>query len=123
MLIGVNNSSLVANIYVGEDGKLHKVQGGADSVLPFKSFDLSLNPTLKNQTNYTATDDCVAFIHGSGGYSPWKIIVTVNNEEVINHTQSNNGYVSFALQLSKDDIINLSFTGFSTLGTGIDIFI
>ena len=29
------NSSLVANIYVGEDGKLHKVQGGADSVLPF----------------------------------------------------------------------------------------
>ena len=31
------NSSLVANIYVGEDGKLHKVQGGADSVLPFSS--------------------------------------------------------------------------------------
>lgn len=29
------NSSLVSNIYVGEDGKLHKVQGGADSVLPF----------------------------------------------------------------------------------------
>ena len=31
------NSSLVSNIYVGEDGKLHKVQGGADSVLPFNS--------------------------------------------------------------------------------------
>lgn len=29
------DNSLVANIYVGEDGKLHKVQGGADSVLPF----------------------------------------------------------------------------------------
>lgn len=29
------NNSLVANIYVGSDGKLHKVQGGADSVLPF----------------------------------------------------------------------------------------
>lgn len=97
--------------------------GGADTVFPFKSFDLNLNPTLINQTNYTATDDCVAFIHGSGGYSPWKIVVAVNDEEVINHTQSNNGYVSFALQLSKDDIINLSFTGFSTLGTGIDIFI
>ncbi len=31
------NSSLVSNIYVGSDGKLHKVQGGADSVLPFSS--------------------------------------------------------------------------------------
>ena len=30
-------SSLVSNIYVGSDGKLHKVQGGADSVLPFSS--------------------------------------------------------------------------------------
>lgn len=29
----------VADIYVGEDGKLHKVQGGADSVLPFKSYN------------------------------------------------------------------------------------
>lgn len=28
---------MVADIYVGEDGKLHKVQGGADSVLPFSS--------------------------------------------------------------------------------------
>lgn len=31
------NSSLVSNIYVGSDGKLHKVQGGADTVLPFNS--------------------------------------------------------------------------------------
>ena len=31
------NDSLVSDIYVGEDGKLHKVQGGADSVLPFSS--------------------------------------------------------------------------------------
>lgn len=30
--------SLVSNIYVGSDGKLHKVQGGADTVLPFNSF-------------------------------------------------------------------------------------
>ena len=30
------NNSLI-DIYVGDDGKLHKVQGGADSVLPFKS--------------------------------------------------------------------------------------
>ena len=31
------NNSFVSNIYVGSDGKLHKVQGGADSVLPFSS--------------------------------------------------------------------------------------
>lgn len=31
------NSSLVSNIYVGSDGKLHKVQGGADTVLPFNN--------------------------------------------------------------------------------------
>lgn len=31
------NNSFISNIYVGNDGKLHKVQGGADSVLPFKS--------------------------------------------------------------------------------------
>ena len=28
----------MADIYVGDDGKLHKVQGGADSVLPFSSL-------------------------------------------------------------------------------------
>lgn len=31
------NSSLVADIYVGDDGKLHKVIGGADTVLNFNS--------------------------------------------------------------------------------------
>lgn len=31
------NNSLVSNIYVGSDGKLHKVIGGADTVLPFSS--------------------------------------------------------------------------------------
>lgn len=30
-------SSLVSDIYVGDDGKLHKVVGGADTVLPFSS--------------------------------------------------------------------------------------
>lgn len=30
------NSSLVSDIYVGDDGNLHKVIGGADTVLPFK---------------------------------------------------------------------------------------
>lgn len=32
------NSSLVSDIYVGDDGYLHKVKDGADSVLPFKNI-------------------------------------------------------------------------------------
>ena len=44
------NSSLVANIYVGEDGKLHKVQGGADSVLPFSSYSKIFFP-IENISN------------------------------------------------------------------------
>ena len=33
-------SNFVGDIYVGDDGKLHKVQGGADSVLPFSNGDI-----------------------------------------------------------------------------------
>lgn len=42
MLFLIENSSLVSNIYVGSDGKLHKVQGGADTVLPFSSGNFKL---------------------------------------------------------------------------------
>lgn len=31
------NSSFISNLYIGDDGNLHKVQGGADTVLPFSS--------------------------------------------------------------------------------------
>lgn len=34
------NSSLVSDIYVGSDGKLHKTKGGADTVLNFSSEPL-----------------------------------------------------------------------------------
>ena len=34
------NASLVSDIYVGDDDKLHKVIGGADTVLNFSSFKL-----------------------------------------------------------------------------------
>lgn len=33
------DTNFIANIYVGDDGKLHKVQGGADSVLPFSNYE------------------------------------------------------------------------------------
>nr|DAR30087.1 MAG TPA: hypothetical protein [Caudoviricetes sp.] len=35
------NSSLVSDIYVGDDGNLHKVVGGADTVIPFKKLTLA----------------------------------------------------------------------------------
>ena len=35
MVKSVTNSSLVSDIYVGEDKKLHKIIGGADTVLNF----------------------------------------------------------------------------------------
>ena len=59
------NSKYVSNIYVGSDGKLHKVIGGADTVLPFKggyqikefivvqNMALSANST---KTYYITTD-------------------------------------------------------------------
>lgn len=46
------NSRLVSDIYVGDDGKLHKVQGGADSVLPFRS-NHSINVDLLAGAQYT----------------------------------------------------------------------
>lgn len=47
------NNSFVSNIYVGSDGKLHKVQGGADSVLPFSSGDYYLLFAASVNSSYT----------------------------------------------------------------------
>ena len=55
------NSSLgnvVSDIYVGSDGKLHKVIGGADSVLPFSSgykYKIIQVTGLDHNCNYTHT--------------------------------------------------------------------
>lgn len=38
---------MVSNIYVGEDGKLHKVQGGADTVIPFSGMPKDFITVLK----------------------------------------------------------------------------
>ena len=45
------NSSLVSNIYVGSDGKLHKVQGGADTVLNFSASASYPEFTLYSNSN------------------------------------------------------------------------
>ena len=38
---------MVSNIYVGTDGKLHKVQGGADTVIPFNNKPKDFSTVLK----------------------------------------------------------------------------
>lgn len=55
----------VADIYVGEDGKLHKVQGGADTVLPFSNLKYFIKNgilqdgiTAKPPAAYTANNNC-----------------------------------------------------------------
>ena len=47
------NSNLI-DIYVGDDGKLHKVQDGADSVLPFKRAQTSFSGS--SQFYYRSSD-------------------------------------------------------------------
>lgn len=46
------NSSLVSDIYVGNDGNLHKVVGGADTVLPFNNL---INGIIKRGVNNGGT--------------------------------------------------------------------
>ena len=62
------NNSFVSNIYVGNDGKLHKIQGGADSVLPFKN---SINIEIINK-DITVTKNLIPLymansMRGTGG--------------------------------------------------------
>ena len=122
MEMKLNSETDRIRVYVGSDGKLHFVnKAGADSVLPF-SRTMQRDPIGMKIDSYNAVTDCIAIIHGSGGYKPWKMSVTLNGIGVITHTQSDNQYISFALNLSKGDNITLSYTGFADIGTGIDIF-
>lgn len=56
---GKINNSLI-DIYVGDDGKLHKVQGGADTVLPFSgnrvAFFATLSTIYPPNVNFVYTD-------------------------------------------------------------------
>ena len=64
------NSSLVSDIYVGDDGNLHKVVGGADTVIPFKS---GLNGTVEwldsNDFNIPSDVDSCIVIALLGSYA------------------------------------------------------
>lgn len=80
------NNSLVANIYVGDDGKLHKVQGGADSVLPFNSginFKTLLFFYNTNKfdipTNFGNELTIIVTAYSGSGSSYSKKMVTINS--------------------------------------------
>ena len=65
------HQSLVSNIYVGDDGKLHKVQGGADTVLPFSSdssFYEKINLTVGVEVNktYELKEGQIVIIYSAG---------------------------------------------------------
>mgnify|MGYP007026898854 CR=1 FL=1 len=58
MLFLIENSSLISDIYVGTDGKLHKTKGGADTVLNFSSGKMSFVTSIQSSASsgYTFTD-------------------------------------------------------------------
>ena len=61
-------NGVVSNVYVGTDGKLHKVQGGADSVLPFsgKSYPYGSIGGVGGSTNYVGNSGYVEFTEDVG---------------------------------------------------------
>ena len=54
-----NANSNIIDIYVGDDGKLHKVQGGADSVLPFKKGFIPETAIRNYTVNYVTSLEIV----------------------------------------------------------------
>lgn len=84
------NNSFVSNVYVGDDGKLHKVQGGADSVLPFSSIKYF------RTTEFLSSSSVKEY---EVGFRPKFLMFIVANDscsydEVINKQFYNGGYDS-----------------------------
>ena len=104
--INENTQSLtnkVSDIYVGEDGKLHKVQGGADTVLPFNSYDdgriKGRNDVIGSPNSYglytKAQYDANKVTYKSGNYN------TGLNGETWRSTSFNTGFSTIiALQIN-----------------------
>ena len=61
------SSNVVSDIYVGEDGKLHKVIGGADTVLPFNNKgSLQMNTISLGKASFNVI---IGEIYGIAYYS------------------------------------------------------
>lgn len=110
------NNSFVSNIYVGKDGKLHKVQGGADSVLPFKSGFNNIEIINKSITvtknmiplymvNSNLGINSAAFRSSLNGVSP----IPDNKLRLISGSDSGGyGYVVCELLVEEGDILSVS---------------
>ena len=99
-------SNFVGDIYVGDDGKLHKIQGGADSVLPFsnkiiyKTIDITVTTTISSSelgvnkilgVNYA--NPTYSYQKSTGNNYIWKSISVNNDGESITFIISNeDGY-------------------------------
>ena len=100
------NAENIIDIYVGNDGKLHKVKGGADTVLPFSSTDMdtiALYPSgygATNTTQYTADKDCIFFTYVRIGknYTP---TCTANGQNVTMYWCSTPDSTSIFIALGK----------------------
>lgn len=92
------NNSFVSNIYVGSDGKLHKVQGGADSVLPFSSnkrYSYSWTSSNNEQKTLTLEIEPKYIAFTVGGISQNAVLYDVETQEyIINAVPSANVIVS-----------------------------
>ena len=87
------NNSFVSNIYVGSDGKLHKVQGGADSVLPFSSnkrYSYSWTSSNNEQKTLTLEIEPKYIAFTVAGISQNAVLYDVEKQEyIINTTGAN----------------------------------
>lgn len=68
------NSNLISDIYVGDDGKLHKVQGGADTVLNFSSGRYKYFKVTLSFANYGSYYMTLAYVYGSNDASNWSYL-------------------------------------------------
>ena len=87
------NNSFVSNIYVGSDGKLHKVQGGADSVLPFSSnkrYSYSWTSSNNEQKTLTLEIEPKYIAFTVGGNKQNATLYDVENQEYIINTTGTN---------------------------------
>lgn len=82
------NNDLVSDIYVGDDGKLHKVQGGADTVLPFSKCNL-----------IPETDANESTIRIYGSNNGGGVVVDVTNYSTIKATKIANSGTILSLAL------------------------
>lgn len=73
------NNSLVSDVYVGDDGKLHKVIGGADTVLNFKSKADDSGEVTVSLNSYPAYSSEIITFNKSFSFAPYIYLETGTN--------------------------------------------